>query len=81
VPEQLEPLGKAEWAKLSVGGQRHLAEKVVKKLVGDELLLATLGPGRLAMELEKVWKDRDHIGVSELYGYCCRFLYLPVTPL
>jgi hypothetical protein len=33
------------------------------------------------MELEKVWKDRDHIGVSELYGYCCRFLYLPVTPL
>jgi uncharacterized protein len=49
-----------------------------KKLVNEELLLPVFGPARLRMELDRtLWRDRDHIGIVELWGYLCSYLYLP----
>ncbi len=78
VPEQPDPLGDVEWAEVRVPGGEGLATRASKKLVNEELLLPVLGPARLRMELDRnLWRERDHIGIKELWGYLCSYLYLP----
>jgi hypothetical protein len=78
VPEQPNPLGETEWNEVRLAGGEGLAVRASKKLVNEELLLPVFGPARLRMELDRtLWRDRDHIGIKELWGYLCSYLYLP----
>ncbi len=78
VPEQPDPLGETEWNEVRLAGGEGLAVRASKKLVSEELLLPVFGPARLRMELDRtLWRDRDHIGIKELWGYLCSYLYLP----
>ncbi len=78
VPEQPDPMGEIEWNEVRLPGGEGLAGRASKKLVNDELLLPVFGPARLRMELDRtLWRDRDHIGIKELWGHLCSYLYLP----
>jgi hypothetical protein len=67
-----------EWNEVRLAGGDGLAARASKKLVGEELLLPVFGPARLRMELDRtLWRDREHIGIKELWGYLCSYLYLP----
>lgn len=47
-------------------------------VTSEELLLPTLGPARLKMELDRaLWRDADHINTRQLWEYLCSYLYLP----
>lgn len=70
VPEQPDPMGEIEWNEVRLPGGEGLAARASKKLVNEELLLPVFGPARLRMELDRtLWRDRDHIGIKELWGY------------
>ena len=78
VPEQPDPMGEIEWNEVRLSGGEGLATRASKKLVNEELLLPVFGPARLRMELDRtLWRDRDHIGIKELWVYLSSYLYLP----
>ena len=79
VPYQADPAGEITWEELKIGsGADDLATRVFKKLSTDELVLDQLSGVRLRMELDKhLWKQRDHVKVSELIEWFPRYLYLP----
>jgi uncharacterized protein len=78
VPEQPDPLGEVEWNEVRISGGEGLATRASNKLVNEELLLPVFGPARLRMELDRtLWRDRDHIGIKELWNHFCSYLYLP----
>jgi uncharacterized protein len=49
-----------------------------KELIDQELLIPRLGSARLKMALAPMlWKDKDHIGIKQLWEYFCFYIYLP----
>lgn len=53
-------------------------EKAEKRLKNEELIIPVLGAVRLKMELDQLlWKDRNHIELSTLWGYFSDYCYLP----
>lgn len=74
--------GKAEvsWQATRATGNGDLAEKTAKKLESSEELISSYGGIRVRMDLDRpgasLW-DGDHIGVRQLWGYYCQYLYMP----
>ena len=78
VPGQSDPKGGIEWTELRTQGSGSLAQRAVKKLRGEELLMVDLGGTRLRQELDRVplWRG-NHVGVKQLCEDVARYLYLP----
>lgn len=76
-PRQAGAVAPIAWEEFKLNGQGGLAERVGSRLQREEALLPKLGANRLAMELDKVWGDRDHVAVGQLAEWFARYLYLP----
>ena len=77
VPVQHDPAGEIEWEETRVGGSDSIAKRTSAKLASAEALMSSFGGVRLRMELDKyLWRDRDHVTVSELCEWFPRYLYL-----
>ncbi|OQB47592.1 MAG: hypothetical protein BWY00_01229 [Firmicutes bacterium ADurb.Bin153] len=51
------------------------AQNVIRS---NELLISQWAPALLRMKLdEPLWKDKDHIGIDELWKMMCQYCYLP----
>ena len=69
---------KVEWKAIRLQGQGGLAVRCSKKLTNDELLFPKLGATRLRMQLDEyLWKEKDHISISEISDNFARYLYFP----
>jgi hypothetical protein len=78
VPSQTADNPAIEWEATRVRGQDPLAERVSKKLIGNETLFTRYGPTRLQMILDEyLWADSNHIGTRQLWNYLTQYLYLP----
>jgi len=78
VPVQASPQTPMSWDVLRLSGNDPLAVRASKKLRGDELLLSSLGPSRLQMELDRVplWRG-NHVAIRQLVEDFARYTYLP----
>ncbi|GAA1276560.1 Swt1 family HEPN domain-containing protein [Sphaerisporangium rubeum] len=81
VPDQ-QPGGHITWqVEKADGGKERLAERVSAKLRQRDALrviqAASVIRGNLDRELGSIWSKRGHISVEELWGYYCRYPYLP----
>jgi predicted AAA+ superfamily ATPase len=77
VPTQATPKAEVEWQASRLTGQEALAERVCKKIRGDQLY-TSFAPTLLRMELDRVplWRG-DHVEVKQLVEDFGRYLYLP----
>lgn len=78
VPVQTSPQGQLDWEKLRLTGNEPLAVRVSKKLINEELLLTSIAPSRLRMELDRVplWRG-DHVAINQLIQDFAQYPYLP----
>ena len=78
VPVQPTPQGPLSWETLRLTGTEALAVRACRKLRGEELLLTTIAPSRLRMELDRVplWRG-DHVAVQQLVQDFAQYPYLP----
>jgi predicted AAA+ superfamily ATPase len=78
VPVQPKPQSPVEWQTIRLSGQEPLAARAIRKLKNEELLVASLGPARLKMELDNVplWRG-EHVAIQQLVEDFARYLYLP----
>ncbi|MCS6883598.1 MAG: Swt1 family HEPN domain-containing protein [Oscillochloridaceae bacterium] len=78
VPAQATPQAPVEWKALRLSGQDALAVRASKKLRGEELLILSLAPSSLRLELDRVplWRG-DHVSVRQLIEDFGRYHYLP----
>lgn len=79
VPTQLTPQVAVTWQALRLSGQDALAVRASKKLRSDELLVLSLAPSSLKLELDKVplWRG-NHVSVRQLVEDFGRYHYLPL---
>ncbi len=81
VPYQTEPRDAASltWDSHRLQGQEPLAERVSRRLIANEAMITRFAPLRLRMEVDrlKLWEERDHISLKDLWEYCTRYLYMP----
>lgn len=77
IPTQATPKAEVEWQASRLTGQEALAERVCKKIRGDQLY-TSFAPTLLRMELDRVplWRG-DHVEVKQLVEDFGRYLYLP----
>jgi hypothetical protein len=67
-----------EWTSTKVAAQDGLLSRASKKLASDEGLMPELGPMRLDAMLQKyIWNGKSHLGLSDLWEYLNRYIYLP----
>lgn len=60
------------------GGSDDLVNRVVKKLINDQILISDWGPILLIMELDRLlWQDRNDLEIKTLWDQLCTYLYLP----
>ncbi len=78
VPVQDSPQSEVRWQALRLSGQDRLAVRASKRLRNEELLVTSLAPTRLRMELDRVplWRG-DHVAVRQLVEDFARYNYLP----
>jgi len=78
VATQASPQSATDWKTFRLSGQDPLAVRASKKLLNDELLVATLAGTVLRMPLDRVplWRG-DHVAVKQLVEDFARYLYLP----
>ncbi|MCX8005588.1 MAG: DUF499 domain-containing protein, partial [Burkholderiaceae bacterium] len=78
VPEQRDAAAPIEWQALRLTGAEALAVRASRKLRNEERLIASLGPARLRMELDRVplWRG-DHVPVAQLVQDFAQYVYLP----
>jgi hypothetical protein len=78
VPVQPDPKGEETWQEIKLQGNDGLAERASRKLLQEELLVATLGGVRLRQELDQIplWRG-DHVAVPQLVEDFARYVYLP----
>lgn len=79
VPTQPDPLGQIEWQAHKIGGQDSFYERALRKLRQSGQLIHEWSPDVLRMELldRYLWRDRDHVGLKQLWEYLSRYCYLP----
>lgn len=78
VPGQPDPQGDVEWEEIRLQGQDPLAERASKKLIREESLITHYSAARLRIDLDRhLWKDRNHLGLKQLWDYFATYLYLP----
>lgn len=77
-PVQESAQAEVEWVSGKVPAQDGLLARASKKLVGEEGLLAELGPTRLDRDLQKyIWNGKAHLSLKDLWEYLNRYTYLP----
>lgn len=77
-PSQPDPNGDVVWDEARVSGVEPLAVRASRKLRTDEGLITEYSAARLRMDLDRVlWRDRDHVGVRDLWEWYAQYLYLP----
>lgn len=78
VPEQKGPQGNVEWNAIRLSGSEALAVRASKKMKGDDLLIALLGPSILRKQLDDIplWRG-DNVSIRQLVDDFARYLYLP----
>ncbi|TIX93549.1 DUF499 domain-containing protein [Rhizobium sp. P44RR-XXIV] len=77
-PVQESAQAEVEWISGKVPAQDGLLARASKKLVGEEGLLAELGPTRLDRDLQKyIWNGKSHLSLKDLWEYLNRYTYLP----
>ena len=76
---QEDPRAIVEWSETRLQGQERPAIKASRKLQGEELLVTAFAPTRLRLELDSrnLWRDREHIGLKQLWEYLANYLYMP----
>lgn len=79
VPAQDNPQSQISLQVLKLSGTDALADRASKKLRNDELLVLSLAPTRLRMELDRVplWRGGTHVSIKQLIEDFGRYLYLP----
>ncbi len=78
VPYQPEPLGAIEWQASRISGQDSFYDRAMRKLRQSAYLVEAWSPDILRMELDKhLWRDRDHVGLKQLWEYLSNYCYLP----
>lgn len=79
VPEQTPGTREIRWHQTRPTGTGTLAERIAKKLDGEERLITTYGGTRVRMDLDRIplWSDRKDIAVDALWKAYCQFPYLP----
>ena len=77
-PQQMSPQSAIEWKASRLASSGALAERVSKKLRGDELMIVQFAGSMLRYHMDQVplWGE-DHASVRELAGYFASYLYLP----
>ncbi|MBI1792208.1 MAG: ATP-binding protein [Acidobacteria bacterium] len=77
-PEQGQKFPGIEWREIRLQGQEGLAERASKKLINDELLIASMAGTRLRLEIDQIplWRA-NHAGVKQLVDDFAKYLYLP----
>ncbi len=76
--EQVKPEDLVEWQEIPIGGTDPLAKRTATKVKNDGALIPALGGLTLRHHLdEKLWRDKDHVGVGQLTEWFARYLYLP----
>jgi predicted AAA+ superfamily ATPase len=81
VPDQ-PPGGHITWqVEKADGGKDRLAERVSAKLAQRDMLRTIQAASVIRQNLDgplaSIWKERGYISVEELWGYYCRYPYLP----
>jgi len=73
-----DPTGPVTWDVIRVSGSDQLAERVAKKLIGEESLIPAYSGMRLRLDIDRVplWRG-DHVPVAQLWDDYCQYLYLP----
>ncbi|MGI6364080.1 MAG: Swt1 family HEPN domain-containing protein [Bacillota bacterium] len=78
VPTQPEPQGEIVWEEARLQGNRSLAIRASNKLKNEENLITQMAATRLRLELDRyIWREKDHIGLKQLWEYFASYLYLP----
>ncbi len=77
-PQQASPQSAIEWKAIRLAGGGALAERVSKKLRGDELMIVQFAGSMLRHHMDQIplWRE-DHVSVRELADYFARYIYLP----
>jgi len=78
VPTQATPQSPVTWDTQRLSGTEALAVRASRKLRTDELLLTSIAPSRLRLELDRIplWRG-DHVELRQLVEDFARYLYLP----
>ena len=78
VPIQNGPKSDIQWQVTRLSGQDSLAVRVSKRLKTDELLLTSIAPSRLRMELDRVplWRG-NYVSIRQLIEDFAKYIYLP----
>lgn len=79
VPEQTAGTREILWHQTRPTGVGSLAERIARKLEGEERLITSYGGTRVRMDLDRVplWTDHGDITVAALWKAYCQFPYLP----
>lgn len=78
VPMQPDPQGPVIWEEIRLQGNHALAVRASNRLRNEENLITRMAATRLRLELDRyIWKDKDHIGLKQLWEYMASYLYLP----
>ena len=78
VPVQNGAKAEIQWQITRLSGQDPLAARASKRLRTDELLLTSIAPSRLRMELDRVplWRG-NHVSIRQLIEDFAKYIYLP----
>ncbi len=79
VPEQTPGTREIRWHQTRPTGAGSLAERIARRLIGEERLITSYGGTRVRMDLDRIplWSERGDITVSSLWLAYCQFPYLP----
>jgi hypothetical protein len=79
VPEQTAGTREIRWHQTRPTGTGSLAERIARKLEGEERLLTRYSGVRIRMDLDRIplWSERGDISVDALWQAYCQFPYLP----
>jgi uncharacterized protein len=69
--------GPIDWQPAKLQGD-NLIGRASKKLLSDQSVILSWSAALLRMELDKwLWKDKNHIKVSDVWDYLAQYVYLP----
>ncbi len=79
VPVQPNPTGSIDYQAHRISGEEDFYQRAVRKLRKEALLIYSLSPDNLLMELDErnLWRSEPHLSVKQLWEYLARYCYLP----
>lgn len=78
IPVQAKDSQKIEFKDIKLIGQETLAQRATKKLQSEELMISSIAPSRLKIELDKIplWRG-NHVSIKQLIEDMASYIYLP----